>query len=334
MSWKTRLQEAWYQGHPALYLLTPLELLYRWVVRYRRKRFLDSPRLAWSAPVPVVVVGNITLGGTGKTPLTLWLVEHCTALGIRVGVVSRGYGARPAARPWRVMVGQSSAQTGDEPLMLVERTRVPLFIDSNRPRAAQALLAAEEIDLIIADDGLQHYPLARDLELAVVDAQRGFGNQHCLPVGPLREPMERLNSVDAVIYNGKSADAAEHPFSFELEPEVLVHVLTGQTQPLNFFPEGQSLHAVAGIGNPARFFHTLEQLNWAPIPHVFEDHAEFLPEQLSFATDLPVVMTEKDAVKCRTFAQSNWYALRVQAKPSEAFETWFDQQLARLVSHS
>lgn len=329
MSWKTRLQEAWYQGHPALYLLTPLELLYRWVVKRRRQRFLTHPELAWKAPVPVVVVGNITLGGTGKTPLTLWLIEHCKALGIKVGVVSRGYGAQPPHFPWRVAAGQSSHQTGDEPLMMVERTQVPLYIDPKRPQAAQALLAAESVDLIIADDGLQHYPLARDLELVVVDAQRGFGNGHCLPAGPLREPLECLNSVDAVVYNGPNS--SEQAFSFNLQPQALVHIQTGQIHPLTLFSAGQRVHAVAGIGHPARFFHTLEQLNWMPIPHVFDDHAVFAAEQLVFTPELPVIMTEKDAVKCRAFAQPNWYALQVQARPSEAFVSWFDQQLARLL---
>ena len=184
MSFAERLQRAWYRGHPALHLLAPLEALYRAVVERKRRRFLAGQGDSYRAPVPVIVVGNITVGGTGKTPLILWLIEHCRARGLRVGVVSRGYGATPPTVPWRVRAEQAASEAGDEPLLIVQRTAVPLMIDPDRARAVRALLASEPLDLILSDDGLQHYRLARDLELVLIDATRGLGNRRCLPAGP------------------------------------------------------------------------------------------------------------------------------------------------------
>jgi tetraacyldisaccharide 4'-kinase len=330
MSLSARLTAAWYAGHPALGLLRPLEWLYRTVVQRKRARFLAGEGEIYRAPVPVVVVGNITVGGTGKTPMILWLIEHCRRQGLRVGVVSRGYGAQPPQLPWRVRADQTASVAGDEPLLIVQRSDVPLMIDPDRGRAVAALLAAEPLDLILSDDGLQHYRLARDLELVLIDAARGLGNRHCLPAGPLREPVERLQSVDALLYNGASSDPQEG-YGFTLRPRTLVNLRSGQQFPLSHFPAGQALHAVAGIGNPQRFFNTLEGLHWRPVAHAFADHAPYSAELLSFSPELPVLMTEKDAVKCRAFAADDWWYLAVDAEPSAAFVAWFDQQLQRLV---
>lgn len=325
-----RLVNAWYQGHPALLLLRPLEWLYRAVVQRKRQRFLAGQSPSYRAPVPVIVVGNITVGGTGKTPLILYLIEHCRARGLRVGVVSRGYGAQPPSVPWRVTAEQSADEAGDEPLLLVQRSGVALMIDPDRARAVQALLSAEPLDLILCDDGLQHYRLARDLELVLIDAVRGLGNGRCLPAGPLREPQTRLQSVDAVLFNGASVDSAEG-FGFTLQPTALVNVASGERQSLGVFAPGQAVHAVAGIGNPQRFFRTLEALNWRPIAHAFADHATYTPESLEFSPSLPLLMTEKDAVKCRAFAQPDWWYLAVDARPSPAFSAWLDGQLDALL---
>ena len=322
MSLSARLTAAWYAGHPALGLLRPLEWLYRAVVQRKRARFLAGEGEIYRAPVPVVVVGNITVGGTGKTPMILWLIEHCRCQGLRVGVVSRGYGAQPPQLPWRVQADQAASVAGDEPLLIVQRSGVPLMIDPDRGSAVAALLASEPLDLILSDDGLQHYRLARDLELVLIDAARGLGNRHCLPAGPLREPVERLQSVDALLYNGASSDPQDG-YGFNLR--------SGEQHPLSHFPAGQALHAVAGIGNPQRFFNTLEGLHWRPVAHAFADHAPYSAELLSFSPALPVLMTEKDAVKCRAFAADDWWYLAVDAEPSAAFVAWFDQQLQRLV---
>ncbi len=330
MAFSDRLLDAWYKGHPALTLLRPLESLYRRVVQGKRERFLAGQGEIYKARVPVVVVGNITIGGTGKTPLILWMIEHCHRRGLRVGVVSRGYGAKPPSLPWRVTAEQSAAEAGDEPLLIVQRSGVPLMIDPDRSRAVQALLDSEPLDLILSDDGLQHYRLARDLELVLIDAARGLGNRRCLPAGPLREPVERLQSVDALLYNGASADR-DDGYAFQLQPSALVNLRSGERQALNFFPAGQAIHAVAGIGNPQRFFSTLEGLHWRPVTHAFADHAVFSAQALTFSPALPVVMTEKDAVKCRSFAADDWWYLAVDAVPSDAFVSWFDSQLLRLL---
>jgi len=204
------------------------------------------------------------------------------------------------------------------------------MIDPDRARAVRALLEQEPLDLILSDDGLQHYRLARDLELVLIDAARGLGNGRCLPAGPLREPPERLGEADAVLFNGAAGDTVEG-YAFSLQPVGLVELSTGRRWPLDHYPAGQQLHAVAGIGNPQRFFDTLETLHWRPIPHAFADHADYSPEQLKFSPEVPLVMTEKDAVKCRAFAPPGWSYLQVQAVPSTAFVTWFDDQLARLL---
>nr|WP_180202700.1 tetraacyldisaccharide 4'-kinase [Pseudomonas sp. SbOxS1]NYU02205.1 tetraacyldisaccharide 4'-kinase [Pseudomonas sp. SbOxS1] len=330
MTMSDRLLAAWYRGHPALKLLQPLEWLYRCVVNNKRKRFLAGEGEIYQPPVPLIVVGNITVGGTGKTPLILWMIQHCQRSGLRVGVVSRGYGAKPAQLPWRVEADQSADIAGDEPLLIVQRTGVPLMIDPDRSRAVKALLASEPLDLILSDDGMQHYRLARDLELVLIDAARGLGNRRCLPAGPLREPVERLQSVDAVLYNGATADSGDG-FAFQLQPTALVNLQSGERRPLDHFPAGQALHAVAGIGNPQRFFKTLETLHWQPVPHAFADHAEYSVQALNFNPSLPLVMTEKDAVKCRAFAAADWWYLAVDAVPSPAFTVWFDTQLMRLL---
>ncbi|MGA4636715.1 tetraacyldisaccharide 4'-kinase [Pseudomonas solani] len=329
MAFSDRLLDAWYRGHPGLVLLRPLEALYRLVVKRKRAAFLAGEGSIYRAPVPVMVVGNITVGGTGKTPMILWLIEHCRSHGLRVGVVSRGYGANPPTLPWRVRAEQGADIAGDEPLLIVQRSGVPLVIDPDRGRAVEALLAEGPLDLVLSDDGLQHYRLARDIELVLIDAARGLGNGRCLPAGPLREPAQRLESVDAVLYNGAdSGPGGAH--GFRLRPTALVNLQSGERVALDHFPPGQALHAVAGIGNPQRFFTTLEALNWRPVPHAFADHASFGAAELQFSPALPLVMTEKDAVKCRAFAAADWWYLAVDAVPTAGFIEWLDARLARL----
>jgi tetraacyldisaccharide 4'-kinase len=331
LSLADRLTAAWYHGHRALTLLRPLEWLYRRVVQGKRLAFLAGEGDIYRAPVPVLVVGNVTVGGTGKTPMILWLIEHCRARGLRVGVVSRGYGATPPQLPWRVRADDPASHAGDEPLLIVQRSGVPLVIDPQRARAVQALLEQEPLDLILSDDGLQHYRLARDIELVLIDAARGLGNRRCLPAGPLREPAERLSEVDAVLRNGAAEDD-EEGYALQLRPTALVNLLSGERVGLEHFAPGQQVHAVAGIGNPQRFFNTLEALNWRPIAHPFADHASYSPEALQFSPPLPLLMTEKDAVKCRAFAAADWWYLAVDAAPSPAFVAWFDERLDRLPS--
>tara|TARA_Y100000780_G_scaffold53203_1_gene45479 strand:+ start:840 stop:1868 length:1029 start_codon:yes stop_codon:yes gene_type:complete len=317
-SLEQRLLRAWYGQARWLTLLRPLSWLYRRVVVRRRQQYLSGERTQWQPPVPLIVVGNITLGGTGKTPMVIWLVEFLQSQGWRVGVISRGYGATPPSLPWLVTPSDSAAVAGDEPLLIVQRCKVPLVIDPDRPAAAQRLLS-EGVDLIISDDGLQHYALGRSVELVLLDQQRDLGNRRCLPEGPLREPAERLQSVDLIVRNGASADGAKG-YAMQLAPGVLVNLVSGERLAATRWSGPRQVSAMAGIGNPERFFSTLEALAFECETYVFADHARYDEQMLAaLPANRPVLMTEKDAVKCTGLARDNWWYLSVDAQLSEDF---------------
>jgi tetraacyldisaccharide 4'-kinase len=323
------LEHAWYRHSRWLFLLRPLSTLYRTLAARRRRR-LEARQ--WHAPVPVIIVGNITVGGSGKTPLTLALIEQLRRWGYRPGVVSRGYGARPPHLPFAVGADTDPVEGGDEPCLLVRRTGVPLYIDPDRTAAARALLETHDCDVLISDDGLQHYALGRDIELAVVDAARGLGNGRCLPEGPLREPAQRLREVDRVVLNGDGGFDWPGATRMRLRPGALVALASGQTLPASEWRGARRVHAVAGIGHPPRFFATLRALGFDPIEHPLPDHASLRPEMLEFEPRLPLLMTEKDAVKCVGWAPPDSWALRVEAELEPEFLDWLRAALIRLQS--
>jgi tetraacyldisaccharide 4'-kinase len=305
---------AWYDGHPALLLLAPLSLLYALVILIRRQLYRMGLLTVSRFAVPVIVIGNIAVGGTGKTPLALALIERLRRQGFKPGVVSRGYGGR-ADYPLRVTEVTSPAEAGDEPVMLYRRSGVPLVVDPRRGRAIRHLLQQEPCDVILCDDGLQHYALARDIEIAVVDGSRGFGNGWLLPAGPLREPQRRLHGVDHVVVNGEG-DVWPAATRMRLMPEAMQPVAPA---PASAPTPGSRCHAVAGIGNPERFFLQLRAQGFEVIPHPFPDHHDFVAADLEFGDGLPVLMTEKDMVKCRHLAAGNWWYLPVSAELPDAF---------------
>lgn len=330
------LGERWlraaYEGAAWLKLLSPLEALYRWVVTRRAAAYRDGRRRVWRAEVPVIVVGNVTLGGTGKSPLVAWLARHLSDKGWRPGIVSRGYGGRAEREsyPLHVTIHTPIAQSGDEPRMLVRQTGVPVVVDPDRPRGARALLA-QGCNILLSDDGLQHLALGRDIELVVVDGARGFGNRRCLPAGPLREPLSRLSEVDALLINGAPTfEPPDGAWTFRLMPVRWRSLENGVACPLDPPPFEGAVHAVAGIGNPGRFFATLETLGLQVKAHAFPDHHRFTPRDLGFGDTLPVVMTAKDAEKCDTLALKNAWVLEVEAAPEPAFVAWLDRRLAGL----
>ncbi|KGE76896.1 tetraacyldisaccharide 4'-kinase [Halomonas salina] len=325
-----RWLEGAYAGSLWLWPLRPLEALYRRVIARRARAYAEGRRQAWRAPVPVVVVGNITLGGTGKSPLVAWLARHLGEAGWRPGILSRGYGGRADRYPLRVEADTPASACGDEPRMLADQTGVPVVVDPDRPRGARRLLE-EGCDILLADDGLQHLPLGRDLELVVVDGHRGLGNRHCLPAGPLREPAERLETVDAVLVNGEPRDAtlADH-YRMTLAPAGWRPLGGGERRAVAPAPFVEPVHAVAGIGRPARFFETLEGLGIAHWTHPFADHHRFTAEDLAFADGRPRVMTAKDAVKCRGLDADDAWVLEVEAVPDPDFVAWLDARLATL----
>jgi len=307
----------WWRPRGILALaLAPLAALFCALASLRRLAYklgwLRSERL----PVPVIVVGNITVGGAGKTPLVMYLVERLRAMGHRPGVVSRGYGGRLSADPRPVTASSDPLEVGDEPVLIARRTAGPVWVARRRTQAAQALLAHSDCDVLICDDGLQHHALQRDLEIALVDG-RGLGNGLCLPAGPLREPAARLAQVDAVLANGTDRAGA---WRLDLQPEALLSVAAPERKHRLEALAGQTVHALAGIGNPARFFETLRRAGLRAHEHSFADHHRFRPQDIRFDDDLPVLMTEKDAVKCGSFAGPQHWYLRVGARLDAAAE--------------
>jgi tetraacyldisaccharide 4'-kinase len=324
------VERLWYGHRRPLAFLAPLSWLYRSITEARRRAAWEARDL--SLPVPVIVVGNITAGGTGKSPLTAWLVAELAAAGWRPVILSRGYGGDAGNYPLEVTAGTSPDEAGDEPVMLALSTGCPVVVDPQRRRAADHALKNNLGDLLICDDGLQHYKLPRDLELSVFDGQRGIGNGALIPVGPLREPASRLASVDFVIVNDKARSeqalenfaGIDHPaiYSMVLEPATLVQLQTGATRPVEYL-EGKQVKAVAGIGNPARFFDTLRTLGAVVTEAAFPDHHRFRPEDLAAGDGELIVMTAKDAVKCRDFAPENAWSLVVEASLPDHFRQAF-----------
>lgn len=315
------LQAAWYDEKPLPWWCYPVAALYGAIVAMRRALYRYGWLRVVKLPCPVLVVGNITAGGTGKTPLTLALADALRKQGFRPGVVSRGYGGRQREP---VLLGESPspAQVGDEPC-LIRASGVPVAVGRDRPAAAQLLLDAG-CDVLIADDGLQHYRLARTLEICVIDGERRFGNARLLPAGPLREPLNRLAQVDFLICNGGGPHAGEIPM--RLQGGYLRGLSDGREQPIATFA-GTRVRAVAAIGNPRRFFASLAEQGLDVVPHPFPDHHAFVPEDFAFGDDLPVLMTEKDAVKCHAFAQPHWWSAPIRAELPRDF---YDVLFARL----
>jgi tetraacyldisaccharide 4'-kinase len=303
------LNTLWYGKSPVRWLLWPASLVYLGLARLRRAAYARGTLAAVELPVPVIVVGNVSVGGTGKTPFIIWLAAQLKARGLRAGVLTRGYRGGSAAWP-RLVTGETpAAEVGDEAVLLARRTGCPVAAGPDRIAAARLLLEAGKLDVLLSDDGLQHYRLARRFEIAVVDGVRGMGNGLCLPAGPLREPEERLRSVDAIVVNGGKWG---HAGVFRAEAVVtqVYRVTDREPRTLESFKK-QHVHAVAGIGNPQRFFDLLDDAGLDVTPHPLEDHADLTPEDLAFEEPGAVLVTEKDAVKCEGFAHADVWCVAV-----------------------
>lgn len=326
--------ERHWQGKTALTLaLFPLSLAFRAAVAARRALYRAGVFGAARLPVPVVVAGNISVGGTGKTPLVIWLADFLAGRGLRPGIVSRGYGRRIDA-PRAVGAADDPTDCGDEPVMLAQRCDAPVWVGADRVATARALLAANPgCNVIISDDGLQHYHLARDIEIAVIDGARGLGNGFLLPAGPLREPAGRLATVDFIVVNvSQSADVgirtgAPPSFAMSLAGAEFHNLLNPRHRADPGYFAGRVVHAVAAIGNPPRFFAHLRRLGLDFTAHPLPDHHVFTAADLDFDRTESVVMTEKDAVKCRRFVHENCWALRVEAQIDPAFGEKLMQKL-------
>ena len=311
------LQKIWYEEHPLYLLLLPLSLVYTLVTAVRRILFHSGILPTRRVEIPVIIIGNITVGGTGKTPLIVWMAEYLKKSGIRPGIISRGYGGRANKWPQQVRPDSNPSQVGDESVLIAQRTQCPVAVSPVRYEAALELENLGKCDVILCDDGLQHLGLHRDLEIAVVDGDRRFGNGHLLPAGPLRESVSRLETVDLVVANAR---AGKNEFLMEYIPVSLVSLMDESKELDEEELRGKPLHAVAGIGNPQRFFSYLRGLGSQVIKHEFPDHYEFELNDIQFDDDLPVIMTEKDAVKCRSFAEQNCYYLKIDVQMAKTFE--------------
>lgn len=312
----SRIDALWYRNSPLALALAPLGWLYCIAAVLRRAAYRLGIFSTGRVGAPVIVVGNISVGGTGKTPLVIWIARFLKANGLRPGIVSRGYRGRAEKWPQQVRPDSDPIMVGDEPVLLAQATQCPVAADPDRLRAAQTLLEHVDCDVIISDDGLQHLRLGRDVEIAVVDGIRRHGNGRCLPAGPLREPVSRLDSIDMTVANGGGI-----PGEFDMrmavgEAEQLVDA--SLTRPLETFNDGP-VHAICGIGAPERFFDTLERAGLTLIRHRFADHHAYSAADIVFDDAIPVLMTEKDAVKCRRFADPRHWCVPIRAELPRAF---------------
>lgn len=318
-------------------LLFPISLIFYLLVSLRgflyRVGLIKSVRL----PVPVVVVGNITIGGAGKTPFTIALVKKLKALGLKPGVISRGYG-RETQSVLSVQADSLATEVGDEPLLIARSAQCPVFVGADRIQAGQALLNANpDCNIIISDDGLQHYRMRRDYEIVIVDAVRGFGNQLLLPAGPLREPIRRLENVDVIIYNQQSGSSntnellrRDKTYQMQLSPADLYQLSAPQHTALPSQFKRKKVVAVAGIGHPQRFFDTLMALGLSFEPIAFADHATYGASDFAKIDADVIVMTEKDAVKCEVFADDRFWVLPVNAQLPPPLITALIEKLQQL----
>lgn len=313
---KQFLNQIWYQPTLFAQCLRPLSWIYRVIIALRRCCYHLKIFASTKFPVPVVIVGNITVGGTGKTPLVRWLVEWLQSQGYRPGIVSRGY--KGTSKHWPQIISSELSPTtvGDEAYMLFLQTGCPVVVAPDRVAAVKVLLDTFQCDIVVSDDGLQHYALARDIEIAVIDSARGLGNQLCLPAGPLREPCSRLHEVDIAVFHGGS----------DAEPNMKLtgsefHAVGNPDQKIDLETfQQKTIHAVAGIGHPQRFFDELIRQGLTIKPHIFPDHHRYQFSDINFAQDEMVIMTEKDAVKCRLFADDRHWYFPVRAQVNEIFE--------------
>ena len=320
------LLSAWDKNSRWLVALWPFSFLFGVIVSIRKSIFSVNIRPACFT-TPVVVVGNLTMGGTGKTPFVINLANYLVEQGFSPGIVSRGYGGSSVSYPLLVGIDENPTNSGDEPLLIARRTNCPVVVDPDRASAVKHLISSSDIDIVISDDGLQHYQMYRDLEICMVDGDRLFGNSFCFPAGPLREPIDRIETVDFVVMNGSASNAVNSSTPMAqmlMRPKSLVNLLTGEIKPFSGAPFniGNNLQAVCAIGNPERFYKMLEELPYSLTQYSFPDHYQFKSED--FNTELisehhPVVMTEKDAIKCTDFATNNFWYVDTETDISDEF---------------
>jgi tetraacyldisaccharide 4'-kinase len=305
------IERSWDGWHPITWLLLPLSALFCLLAWLRRLAYRAGWLSSRKLDVPVIIVGNISVGGTGKTPLIVWLAQHLVERGHRPGIILRGYGSAAGKLPREVTAASRPGQVGDEAVLIERRAGCPVVVGRDRVEAGRRLLQSHDCDLILSDDGLQHYALQRDLEIVVIDGTRRFGNGLCLPAGPLRERAGRLRRADLVIVNG---NARQGEYTMKVVADRAISLAQGEVRSLEAF-QGQAVHALAGIGHPERFFNTLKEAGLQPQCHPFPDHHPYQEEELRSFSGKTVLMTEKDGVKCEEFALPDLWFVPASAEP-------------------
>ncbi len=324
-----RFEYVWQSFGVFQFFLYPFSFLYQFFIWLRRQLFKFKILKTYKFDVPIVVIGNITVGGSGKTPLVVWLAKYCIQKGWRVGIVSRGYKGKASKWPQQVRPDSDPISVGDEAILLAANTNCPVCVSPKRVDAINSLLDHNECDIIISDDGLQHYSMGRDLEIVVIDGKRRFGNCLFLPAGPLREPLKRVNEADLVIVNGQSKFKE---FSIEKEEPEAISIIDGARKNLSDF-EGRKIIAIAGIGNPRVFFDLLLDYGLVLEEKPFPDHYNYKREDLLFNSDIPILMTEKDAVKCKRFLSGkNAWIVNNEIKPDDIFIHRLNVALEELIN--
>ena len=317
------LIDAWYNKSFWLYILAPLTFLFSSLVKARRNSYINNPKKVWNSSKPIIVVGNISMGGTGKTPLVKFIASELAKRGFKPGLVSRGYGGKYSGT-LEVSSETTYKQTGDEAQILA-KLNIPFFIDKNRSRAARKLQEKHDVDVVISDDGLQHYAMGRDIEIAVIDGARRLGNGLAFPAGPLREPKSRLSEVDFIVNNGGPTEGDE--ILMTLSPAKFIHLNSGKEYSVDKWPMHNQVHAIAGVGNPNRFFDLLLRLGFEFDKNPFPDHHKYNKRDLYYLDHLPILMTEKDAAKCKHFKNSKIWYLSIESKIESQFIDKLEEKL-------
>ena len=316
------IEEAWYENKSWIKILIPISWIYRFLFKLFRKRDLSS---SWKPDFKTIVIGNLTVGGTGKTPLVIWLANELKKEGLHPGIVSRGYKSTAKDNPILINQSSNASEVGDEPLIIFNNTNCPVVVGTNRVEAAKYLIENKKCNVLISDDGLQHFKLGRDIEIAMIDGMRKFGNNLLLPAGPLREPIKKLDQVDFVIntntFYSKEAESKENNFLMTYKPLSWVNLVTQQSIDVSDWNKDKIVYGIAGIGNPNSFFSLLRSLDFQVIEKVFPDHHEFIDTDFFEMNDLPIVMTEKDAIKCKFLKNPNCWYLKIEPVINEDFKT-------------
>ena len=326
-AWRGFCDRVWYGKHPAAIFLAPVGYLYEAFVLVRRLAYKSGLFGIHHAELPVIVIGNLSTGGTGKTPLVIWLALKLKEFGFRPGVIARGYRGVASSWPQQVRPDSDPIVVGDEAVLIAKRTSLPVAVGPKRVECIEALEKYSDVDIIVSDDGLQHYAMARDIEIVVLDGVRRFGNGACIPAGPLREPLTRLKQVDLVATVGL---AGRNEFAIAYSLSRLCLVCDPDRVVLLQDFSSKEVHAVAGIGDPERFFALLRRNGFRVTPHPFPDHHSFTPADLDFADRKPILMTEKDAVKCAHFCNELLWSVALDVELPEAFEHRIKIMLKRI----